>query len=116
MMTKQIMQTMMVERGRQIQQLTGNHIKLLRKALGLPCIEFAKQIGYTRPYVSAVENGLSPMTLKFVRALERVFGDGCLEIGIPMLDAQRLDKAIASHGFGPDAGIGKVAGAFDSDG
>lgn len=88
----------------------GVKLKRFRKELGLTCQQLAEKIGYTRPYVSAVENGSYPLTDKLVRHVSAAFD---IEASFLLADTGTPETSRGSRGpVVDDASVEALAADF----
>lgn len=81
--------------GDQTQLPIGARLRLARRARGLALGDLARQLGYTKPYLSAVENGTSRPSPAIVTAYARALGVP-EESFAPPAPARAVDVALSS--------------------
>ena len=62
--------------------VSGEEMKAVLKVAGYSQREIADYIGYSRSYVNAVCNGVSPLTLRVVEAVKELLGPRLYELAI----------------------------------
>lgn len=85
----------------------GGRLRQIRRLQGVSLTDLAAKLGYTKPYLSAVENGTNKPSRAIVAAYAKAFN---VPLGDLMDQAEDPAEVIATSGMPPlDAAVGRIA-------